>query len=441
MAQNNTQKSTVHIGRNVNARGRGPIQIELVDSYSAKDSVQQDTSDIDTKLGPLFRGLIEGAKLGKSLMSSDLYRLTFSPSATKALSDGTLSIVATEGGLRAWAVESGSHRIVEQGVLKSEVFSKVAKGAAIAGAAWQILAMITAQKYLADINRQLAAIKVGLEAIRLHLEEDRDGRLIGNLEYLRSHADLIRTNLLKNHEASVISNQLQSIERECTQIGAALKRGVQSRSLAFESEQIAHNADSLLDQKTRDRVQTFTSEISDYTRILMASLLARIIAVEQILVLDPHSALGKAHAHQLSQEIDYCEDLIKAVWEKMSNKVSRTRNELKVEIKKTKASLNGYQQQRTDVTIFIPFAKIWNGTRAFLDEAHMSHLNKAIAEAHKYEKIAKDELGALMASISKLRYALNTATSLFKGDQAPKGLSLIVQTSNGSVRLLKAVKK
>ena len=295
---------------------RGSIRIEPLDVFGA-GTTSKHIADLDVNVGPLIRGIVESARLTGALSHSSLYRLTFSSSATAGLADGTLAQVAADGGLHSWVVDSGSKKIVEHGVLNPATFTK---SVAVAGAGWQIMAAITAQKYLADMSRQLAAIQSEVEAVRRQLEEDREGKLLGNLQYLKAHAAAISGKLMTAQDASTVSHQLESIQRESSQLSEAIKRGIQNHIAGLVAIKLEYHSAKDLKQKSKDAFLKWAASHDRYSRGIFAALLCRIVAVEQALILDPNSVLASAHIRPLLDEIDNCEKLLQEGWSVLNNK-------------------------------------------------------------------------------------------------------------------------
>lgn len=127
------------------------------------------------------------------------------------------------GGMRAVAVAADG-TIVASGTLVS-----AANPALVALLAWQVLAVITAQKFLSDINNRLANIEREISSIKQMLDDQTRGRLLGAMDYLRSHAhersrnETERAFRDRDHELEDIDfrNQLQAIHVDCLGIANA----------------------------------------------------------------------------------------------------------------------------------------------------------------------------------------------------------------------------
>jgi hypothetical protein len=159
------------------------------------------------------------AQSGAQMMLNS-YTLTFKPEIAKGIADGSFNMMKSlDGGIHAIAVD-GKHVIQGAGSLNP---ATGLKSIASVMAVWQVLAAVTAQKFLADINKQLVKINKDLDGIKNFLENQQYSVLIGNLEYIRGIQDTLNSQSFNNVEFGAFLNQLEDIERECTQIMRALE--------------------------------------------------------------------------------------------------------------------------------------------------------------------------------------------------------------------------
>ncbi len=194
------------------------------------------------------------ARLGGEL-SGRSYVVKFSPELARGLADKSFSLMQAQGGgLRANVVGEGG-RIVGQGTLHTAAMAPLA-----ALAVWQVLAVVTAKKYLADIDRKLAGIATGVASIQRWLEDERRGRVTGNLRYLREVATRIQAQSLSPAEVAAFANQLEAIERELQQLHAAQLPALQrhagkAETMQMSGDRLAENskaAFALLDEFEND---------------------------------------------------------------------------------------------------------------------------------------------------------------------------------------------
>src|SRR5690606_37432018 len=124
-----------------------------------------------------------------------------------------------DGGFRAIAVNAKGKEIIQgAGSLHLAEGIKLTAGLM---AVWQVLAIVTAQAFLMDINKQLVNINKELEVIKNFLEHQQYASLISNFKYIQTLRDLLSSQGFENLEFAVFLNQLEHIERECTQIMVA----------------------------------------------------------------------------------------------------------------------------------------------------------------------------------------------------------------------------
>lgn len=152
------------------------------------------------------------------------YTVVFAPRVAEGLANQTMTLVQGEKGFYLTAMEhvvnrNGKtvQRIAGNGQL---VANNVQRVAHLSMAAMQIAAVVTAQAYLADIDRKLTAIQEGVSAIQEWLENKEWSRLHANHEYLQGIAEAIRTGGLNDIEVGAYLNQIEQIERDSLEIAS-----------------------------------------------------------------------------------------------------------------------------------------------------------------------------------------------------------------------------
>ncbi len=169
------------------------------------------------------------------LATSQTFVMVFSPDVARGISDGTLKVMvakAVEGGVRASAVGADGS-IVGNATLLPAVGARLA---AVSLALWQVAAIVTAQKYLADIDRRLAAIEAGIEAIKEWLDTERKGKLIANLKYLQTLGNDIGRHDIPEAQAQVFAGELERLDRECLQMMEQLRLQIEANVGSFENQ-------------------------------------------------------------------------------------------------------------------------------------------------------------------------------------------------------------
>ncbi|MFI5301675.1 MAG: hypothetical protein ACHREM_26605, partial [Polyangiales bacterium] len=157
------------------------------------------------------------AAAAEGYMGATRLVLTFSPSATRGLISGSLELTSTAAGdgFRAIARDAASKKFVEHGVLSNQI-----NPAAIAIAAWQIAAMVTAQKFLVEINTRLAGIELGVAAILSFLEGQERATLTASTTKLVEVANMLRHEALTPDEMQRLLAQVEALEFEALKISA-----------------------------------------------------------------------------------------------------------------------------------------------------------------------------------------------------------------------------
>lgn len=233
-----------------------PVRLELtthdgpfaeVSRLSLSTNLRTEELAQDTRITAGLQALLHHAPgLVSTVRSANTYFVRFAPAVSRGLSDGTLSMMrAVEGGLRATAIDS-TGKIVGNAVL-------TAPSAAVTGAlaVWQIMAVVTAQKFLADINTRLAGIERGILEIKEWDKDEQHGKLDGSLKYMRSMVESLRKHDLTEVDIRIFSDQLETIGREAQQVMAMQDRQVERCMVAFANLKLAgvgleeHSASSL----------------------------------------------------------------------------------------------------------------------------------------------------------------------------------------------------
>ena len=139
------------------------------------------------------------------------WRLVFSPETQAALDEGAAALMnSAKGGVYGDAVGAG-HKVIEKGRLISEM---TVNPAAVFAAAWQVLALITAQHYLAAIDERLANIEAGIEEIKDWLETEKLARLQANMAFMRGIQRSLLTGTFSERSLPALDGQLMDIWRE-----------------------------------------------------------------------------------------------------------------------------------------------------------------------------------------------------------------------------------
>lgn len=176
----------------------------------------------DTRITTGIQALLQRAPaLAREIASvaGDTYVVRFAPEVARGLSDGTLSMMrAVEGGLRASAIDATGK------VVGNAVLTTPAVAVSSVMVVWQVLAIITAQKFLADINKRLAGIERGVAGVKTWLIDEQHGGLEGDLRYLRQTAECLQRRDLTESDIRIFGDHLEAIGRQAQQLMARQER-------------------------------------------------------------------------------------------------------------------------------------------------------------------------------------------------------------------------
>lgn len=148
------------------------------------------------------------------------YSVRFAPEVQRALAQGSASFKRMiDGGTLAVAEDPVTHRVV--GLPRRVPGAEIAN---VAGAVWQVMAIVTAQKFLTDIEKALSMLREQIEAVRAWQKNELFGKIEGNLRYLDQVNEAVRNVSLGENQAREFRAQLEAIERDCLQTVGHLRR-------------------------------------------------------------------------------------------------------------------------------------------------------------------------------------------------------------------------
>nr|WP_314623308.1 hypothetical protein [uncultured Noviherbaspirillum sp.] len=156
--------------------------------------------------------------LSHTQAASNAFTVVFQPRVTEGLANQTMKLMKGEQGVYLTAMETvlgkngkAMQRIAGNGQL---VANNVQRVAHLSMAALQVAAVVTAQAYLAEIDKKLTTIQESVGEIRDWLEATERSRLQGNYQYLESITETIRAGNLNAAETAVYLGQIEDIERD-----------------------------------------------------------------------------------------------------------------------------------------------------------------------------------------------------------------------------------
>lgn len=189
------------------------------------------------------------------------YTLTFKPGVLERAS-GLMQ--ARDGSQYAIAINERG-RIIGQAQLKPASGIGMVSSAMVV---WQVMSVVTAQVYLAEINERLAQIERGVNAIRAWLEADKIATLLNAQRYVAELRDAFTTRSLTEHDVAGFQQQLERLWIDCGQVETTLKLVLEPQSEQFQ--QLDLGSFWGLDSQVAAAKQGF----DQYQRLAQAYLLA-----------------------------------------------------------------------------------------------------------------------------------------------------------------------
>lgn len=172
LTENETSHVLLEVGSVASSSRRGPRL-----PYSAEQR-----RSLTALVGSVARAAI-GA--GQVLINGDTVKLVMHPELQEALKAGTAKFSESGGSMAANVMSSEGKGIVGNVRFKPADAAKLAN---IAGAAWQVAAVITAQHFMQEISGKLTELNVGLRSIAAFLDNQQNARLAAAQDTL--HRDL-----------------------------------------------------------------------------------------------------------------------------------------------------------------------------------------------------------------------------------------------------------
>jgi hypothetical protein len=169
-------------------------------------------------LAPFLQGASEALKapLLVQLASTQTFRIVF---------DGAGELMRSQSGegFRSILIDKNSHRIVSHGLLQVSPHT-AANGLLL----WECAAFLVGRKYLADIDRRLNRIDVGIADIRAFLENERIGKLQAACKLLSDTAGALRRDPSFLFRNPAIQQSIESAEQNASAVARACILDLQS---------------------------------------------------------------------------------------------------------------------------------------------------------------------------------------------------------------------
>ena len=218
-----------------------------------------------------------------------LYRVSFAPDVASKMS----SMMNAQGGkgLRAIALDQQG-KILGNGILNP---ANGMRALAATTAVWQVMAIITAQVHLAEINARLAKMERGINEIRAWLEEDKYATIQNAMRDVREAAAALAHQDLSEAERARYANTLDKIWTDCGQVSQTLLAMLRRAPGEFATLPLK----PLTQRKSSSALVRDT--IAAFERLAQAYLLAEYICCATIALRAPLGLHAVAVEHRLSE--------------------------------------------------------------------------------------------------------------------------------------------
>jgi hypothetical protein len=235
----------------------GGTKLWEVTPFVAAPDVVREEMPLDPRLREGLQALLHGApKLaapqGTGEAQTNHYLLRFSSQVSQGIVDGTLKMMSlVQGGIYGKVMDARNH------ILQRASLDAVGSVTSAAAAVWQVMAFITSQKFLSDINKRLDTIENSITSMKQWLETERVGQLQGNLTYLKHLSQaLCRCNITED-DAAAFCTQVENIERECCQVMATVDMPLECCVGNFQQQPLSGSGLKENSRAAQELVDTF----------------------------------------------------------------------------------------------------------------------------------------------------------------------------------------
>lgn len=279
------------------------VTADLPDAIYKQTNLPQPVID---RLQALLRSVPD---LVQSVDSIGRYKIIFSAGTMVGLQTGTLELTqASNSGWLAVAQDVNTKRFVEIGHVAGQL-----NLIAPVNAVWQIMAVITAQKYLTAIDKRLHGLEHGVLEIINWLHTEQIGELSASYAYLQQIAPVLEAGQCSPIDIFTYSNAIEMAELRCLSVIMASKLRLQPTLDAMKTTQEAKNLISKPDyDKYLMAIRRHSGGIISaiYVRLL-ASQLKALLPVNQQVNLDRLDDIN-LEVNAFTQSIDNAFDMIDA---------------------------------------------------------------------------------------------------------------------------------
>ncbi|PTA66955.1 hypothetical protein C8263_15420 [Deinococcus arcticus] len=209
---------------------------------------------------------------GQALASKGTYRLVTDPKIGQMALEG---VKGSPGLYRGFSRSGG--KITQHAKFKP---IKGAKLATLGLAAFEVATIVTSTVHLQEIGKQLKQVNETLDQLQDLLDDQRIGRLQGNLTYLTEILSLLELGTLTSSDSARYGDQLETIYREClAEIQTADKQLVRRQKELAKAEKVRLKGVVVWKQPSKADQAKLTDRVKDFSSSLEIALLAQETAV------------------------------------------------------------------------------------------------------------------------------------------------------------------
>lgn len=336
----------------------GDLEMPLIEVIraSADKGGKYEVLTIDDKIKVNLKEIMQQAQklaLSSTKGATDKFLIKLSSNLADYLSSGnqnlaTLCKQATQVGIDAHG------NIVWQSV------ANINGGVAALGI-MQVVNIVISQKYLADIDGRLNKIETDIAEIQRWLDDEQVSKLMGSYKYLSNIATSIKNREYTETDISTFNNQLENIERECTNIMLLYQMQLDNPLNKLKNVDL----DSLTPIGIKKHYEEMCTYIDEYQRDIVPALFAiqvRAIAAQLKCALPVNRSIIMTRSRELTNDVSNLKanlELFKKVTAArindlkgsfFSNKANAEyRAKLQSYLNSTLANINGNAKEVTDV--------------------------------------------------------------------------------------------
>lgn len=269
--------SPLEVGQSLVLGGRNSQELlelsRIATTVAVKSKDTSLTPATQARLGRLVQNVL-GEAGRTALTKSGTYVLKFSPEIMNGLRDGTLELISNQNGLRSIVRNAANKRFAANATLESP--GLVGSPAAACLLVWQVAAVVTAQKYLADIDKKLSSLESQMDEVLHWLEDQERGVLLGNYHYLSRIRSALSSQECTEIETQVFSSQLEQIDRECLQVQYAAYQ----RLKRIEFDVVKHNEKKISAEESMEEAKQLANSCSRCVQVILMTLQIRCLTLE-----------------------------------------------------------------------------------------------------------------------------------------------------------------